>query len=333
MIVTTDLHFTDRRLDSYRFKVFDWLHKLLDEKEEPISILGDITDAKDNHSNKLINKIVDGFVSLSERVPVYIIKGNHDFKDPKIPLFKFFNYIPNIKFFVEPSVVGTHLGNTCYLPYEKSPEKKWRQYKSFIKKADIVFTHITFDKAVPSNGPPLDGVPIDVLSKYGYNGYIFSGDIHIPQQLGKVIYVGSPYHIHFGDDNRHDPRIIRINKDQSFTEYKFETINKLTIRVESINDLDNYKIKNGDQVRLIVRYNKVSVNDPKKEANSIINDIKKKGAIIHTTKFEPYMEFNKTKIEVKHKTDLEIVQELVKAHKLNDKFFKIAKAIIEAGND
>jgi len=97
MIVTTDLHFTDRRIDEYRFKVFDWLHELLDEKEEPVAILGDITDYKDNHSNILINKIVDKLVSISERVPLYILVGNHDFKDKNFPLLKFLNYIPNIK--------------------------------------------------------------------------------------------------------------------------------------------------------------------------------------------------------------------------------------------
>jgi len=333
MLVTTDLHFTDRRLDSYRFKVFDWLHELLDEKEEPISILGDITDAKDNHSNKLINTIVDGLVSLANRVPVYILKGNHDFKDPKVPLFRFLKYIPNIEFFIEPALVETSLGQSCYLPYVKNPSHVWKKYSSIIKKADIVFTHITFDRALPSNGPPLEGVSIDLLHNIGYDGYVFSGDIHIPQQLGKVIYVGSPYHIHFGDDNRHDPRIIRINRDHSFTEYKFNTINKLTIKVETVNDLENFNIKNGDQIKLIVRYNKVSVEDPKKVANKIINKIKKVGGIIYSTKFEPYAEFDKTKIELKQKTDIEIVSELVKEHKLDKKFFELAKAIIEAGND
>jgi len=324
MIVTTDLHFTDRRIDEYRFKVFDWLHELLDEKEEPVAILGDITDYKDNHSNILINKIVDKLVSISERVPLYILVGNHDFKDKNFPLLKFLNYIPNIKIFLNPTLETTHLGDTLFLPYTKNPNKEWVNYKNLFTKANIIFTHI---------GGPLDGVKQELVKKLGYNGYIYSGDIHIPQQLGKVIYVGSPYPIHFGDDKRLDTRIIRVKKDSSFIEYKFDTIKKLTVKIEDLSDLDSYTFSEGDQVKLIIRFNKYSNNDPKKLSNLVIKKMKNAGVVIHSTKYEPYSKEEKIKIDVKFKTDLDIVKELVDNNNLDKEFFELAKAIIEAGYD
>src|SRR6266700_4274826 len=103
-ILVGDLHLTDRAQDNYRFKIFDWIRQQQDKHPVAATFLaGDLTDQKDRHSATLVNKIVGGLLKLKR--PVYIVMGNHDYRDPKNPFFKFLNHIDGLTFVTKPRIV------------------------------------------------------------------------------------------------------------------------------------------------------------------------------------------------------------------------------------
>ena len=101
MIITTDLHLTNRERDAYRWDLFPWLEKKLATTDSTdLVILGDLTDAKDGHSAALVNRITDTLANLP--VQVTILKGNHDYIDEETPFFRFLNKLDNVHFIVQP---------------------------------------------------------------------------------------------------------------------------------------------------------------------------------------------------------------------------------------
>ena len=59
MLLISDLHFTDKVQDEYRWDVFDFVRDYYNKTEDKnLIILGDLTDSKDHHSSILVNQIV-----------------------------------------------------------------------------------------------------------------------------------------------------------------------------------------------------------------------------------------------------------------------------------
>ena len=104
MIITSDLHLTDRARDEYRWELFPWLIELVEETgSDEVLILGDLTDAKNNHSAELVNRMVKELTNLPAHV--YVLKGNHDYVDPDQPFFGFLNEIPGVRFVTHPEML------------------------------------------------------------------------------------------------------------------------------------------------------------------------------------------------------------------------------------
>lgn len=269
-LMTSDLHFTDKLEDAYRFGIFEQLLTLLEEikesgagKETNLLILGDILDAKDRHPSRLINKVLEGLMKLSEKADeIYILMGNHDYIDDGTPYFKFLNYFPssNITYVTEPLLVHNVGGpKMLFLPHSRSPVnyfsnstvEEWELHK-----VDFLFMHQTFSGAVSESGRELEGFPPALPRLFGYPGRIFSGDIHAPQSNDNYTYVGSPYHVHFGD--KYQPRILELNvtmgmdgtvTDQKVTNHgtKFPKRHMLSIR--DAGEIED-KVFVGDQVKI-----------------------------------------------------------------------------------
>ncbi|HWY34909.1 MAG TPA: hypothetical protein VNX68_09695, partial [Nitrosopumilaceae archaeon] len=67
ILITSDLHLTDKDRDEYRWGLFPWLkQQIISYKPTTLLFLGDTTDAKDRHSAKLTNRIVDCFTDLAK---------------------------------------------------------------------------------------------------------------------------------------------------------------------------------------------------------------------------------------------------------------------------
>lgn len=203
-LITSDLHLTDTPRDMYRHDFQDRLRQIIKaRKVERLFILGDLTEKFDNHGSWLVNTIVDHVFNLASLCNVTIVKGNHDQSNPDNPFFKFLSYLPCVDFIIHPEWVDDWL----ILPHTSNPKRDWAGVD--MSGAGRILAHATFEGALAEGGFKLDGVPLSLLPR---GAKVISGDVHTPQQLGPVTYVGAPYTVDFGDDYK--PRVLVVDNDK-----------------------------------------------------------------------------------------------------------------------
>src|SRR5688572_5186840 len=203
-------------------------------------ICGDLTDEKDHHPATLVNRVVDHIHELAKLCSVIIPKGNHDYTSlHTTPFFTFLKRIKNVSWINQPEWWGTYL----LLPHSPNPERDWKSLD--FKKADLIFAHQTFTGAQSESGRELHGVPIP----FPKGSTVISGDVHVPQKLGPVIYIGAPYTIDFGDD--YEPRVLLI-KGQNITSVPVTGVQKRLVecRPEDLTSIKVKGINEGDIVKL-----------------------------------------------------------------------------------
>lgn len=233
-------------------------------------MLGDLTDAKDNHSAELTNKVVKAINGLPID-DIKILAGNHDWLKQGHEYFKFLNLIPAVTFITEPCEDEDNIQagrkSAYYLPYSKNPVSDWkgRDFSHY----DYLFLHQTIKGARASNGQEMEGEELPELNALR----VMSGDIHVPQDIGNLTYVGSPYHVHFGDNFK--PRCILIDKQGRETDLHFETIKRVVVKVSSLRQLKRMEFREGDQIKLRVELDesdKHGWSKMRREAVAILND-------------------------------------------------------------
>ena len=200
-IVTADIHISKSLIDAYR-TVFlkETLPALVDKyKPDQLLVLGDITQDKDMHPASLVNEVVEGFHKLASLCHVIILQGNHDYSSIDYPFFKFLDCIDNIRWISSP----TELDGCLYLPHTRDHKKDWQGLQ--FEDRDYIFAHNTFTGA-RANGQTLAGITTTIFPD---DAFVLSGDIHEPQTLGPVTYIGSPYAVNFGDDFQ--PRMLLLD--------------------------------------------------------------------------------------------------------------------------
>lgn len=260
-LFTADWHLTDRPRDEYRFGIFDLIVGMYETHNlDMVFMLGDITDAKDKHSSRLVNRIVEGLNRLP--CPIYILKGNHDYTSEDNPFFGFLGNLENVYFVNEPRMVvfraerisGPNEGpfNILMLPHTRD-DGAWQGYvDKWAGKADIAFIHQCVEGVIAENGARLSGLstlPLRALKA----GRMYAGDIHRPQTVDVVTYVGSPYNIRFGDDFTPHVLIYDTETDKVET-IKTDFPRKYIFRVRSIEEVVD-KIadtEEGDHVQFVI---------------------------------------------------------------------------------
>lgn len=201
-LITADLHLSSTSRDSYRV---DNLYTLYDRAQsadiKQTIILGDLTEMKDNHSAWLVNTVTDIVRSFASMGPVFILQGNHDFADDaKCPFFGFLRYVKNVYWFGGGTTYRRDdlgLGRTVWLPYTRAWEAQWG-LADIPRGRHTIFAHGMFNRTKLGNGREAENaMPLSLVPK---NAKCYAGDVHIPQVLERVEYVGAPYTIDFGDD-------------------------------------------------------------------------------------------------------------------------------------
>jgi hypothetical protein len=223
--------------------LFPWLaERIKKDHVRTLVVLGDVTDAKDGHSAELVNRIVSSFASLPID-NIIILCGNHDWLKQGHEYFKFLNFLPNVTFITKPTEVWQKGGPLAYfLPYSKNPAKDWAGMD--FSHYELLFMHQTIKGAIASNGQEMEGEELPPFD----GPRVYSGDIHVPQVIGGLTYVGSPYHVHFGD--KFVPRCILLDKYGQEHDLHFETISRLVVKVSSIRELKRKRFQPGDQIKL-----------------------------------------------------------------------------------
>ncbi len=273
LLLATDLHFSDAPKDKYRFDFIQHMAKAARSREvDAIVILGDLTDKKDNHSALLVNLIIAGLRTLRQVCPVYILKGNHDYlADPALPFFKFLNHIDDINFITEPLI---HAG-LFFIPHLASVDE-WKRLPAMADKPPLAaFIHQTVSGAVSESGQRLDGFPLKPMRRL--HCPVYGGDIHKPQTIGPVIYIGPPYHIRFGDN--FEPRYMIFDAATGkHKSYSFDCPRKWMLNVRDPEEiLSDQRLREGDQVKVKLELTREEMPDwsvHKEKINDILRERK-----------------------------------------------------------
>ena len=255
VIATGDLHWSDNHRDAYRHEFVGWLSGCLEEhKPEALFLLGDLTEAKDEHQAWLTNTVVGHIARLASYCPVIIIRGNHDAVNPDWPFFRFVDEIDNVFWINQPSdsvkgalsAISLGIGRYLCLPHTTDHERDWAEFKN-LAKYTWIFTHNTFSGADYGRGQLAKGIPLSVIPSNSVQ--VVSGDVHVPQKVGPVTYVGAPYTIDFGDDYK--PRVALIKGDK-MAFIPTQGAQKRLVEVSSLADLKKVKLAKGDIVKVRV---------------------------------------------------------------------------------
>lgn len=245
-LLFTDTHLDENPDNEYRWRVFDRIHEILDASPQisRIFCLGDFIDRKDRFSGEFVNRLITSVGGLGARRALWILKGNHDDPLRGPAFFEFVNgRVPGVTYVTTPDAVD----NIVLLPFSPDPSRDWREIEFRLYRA--AFMHATVTGAISESGYELTGAALPMLPR---RLRLYSGDVHNPQTIRNLTYVGCPHPIRFGD--LFQPRMLAL--DGSTLEIKREipiqTIRKVVISIRSVEDLDRVSVSNGDQVRISV---------------------------------------------------------------------------------
>jgi hypothetical protein len=182
---------------------------------------------------------------------VFILKGNHDYIDPANPFFQFLDRYEYINFIVDPTCMLIEGQKCLFLPHTRNPIKDWKAdhiVKKYRKEADFVFMHESVIGSVTSSGYEMEQ---GLLPSYfrRFSGEVISGDIHCPQTIGRVTYVGTPYSIRFND--HYKGRALSIT-DGKVKELYPNIRGRWTLDILAPRELAHFEARPGDQIK--VRY-------------------------------------------------------------------------------
>ena len=330
-LVIADLHLSAKARDAYRFEVMAYVATLIEKhKADYLIILGDLTEEKDFHPAPLVNDVVDIVHSFSQFCEVLVLRGNHDYTRDDFPFFRFLRRLKRVRWINSVSRIDLGQADCLFLPHTRDYKKDWVKLPH-IEEIQFVFAHNTFEGATTEHGKKLSGIPTDV---FGDDATIISGDIHTPQTLGPVTYVGAPYTVDFGDD--YEPRALLINW---FDHRDFKVVGiPLPGPQKRLLDFDTSVIghmepefNKGDIVKARV---KLALNE---QANwlTIRNKVRKEltdlGAVVHMV--QPITtEKTKGSVKVRHvqiKSDDAVVREYGKQVKVPEATLKVGLGFLE----
>jgi hypothetical protein len=212
-----------------------------------VFILGDWVDRKDRFTARFINRLFDEIYRLCARARLVVLRGNHDTSMQPPSYFDFMagGPIDGFEYITSPRPIpARHL---LLLPFTASPKTDWRDLK--LAEFKTVFMHATVTGAVVENGMVMENKNFPVLPR---DVLFYSGDIHVPQQVRNVVYVGAPHPIKFGDS--YDCRMLVLNDDyRIILQLPLTPPRKIMADIRDLADLDGLTARHGDQIK--IRYN------------------------------------------------------------------------------
>jgi len=243
LLLFTDTHFDDNPDNEYRWDVFDGIHHLLSERPVThVYHLGDICDRKDRFTGAFVNRLLTKMREVGERTPLTVLRGNHDNPLNGPAYFTFVNgLLPGVDYVTEPQVRG----KLALLPFSPDPKKDWEDIP--FRNLLAAFMHITVTGAIAENGREMVGQDPSVLPRALK---LYSGDIHNPQTLRNLTYVGCPHPVKFGD--AFPCRMLLLDEvDFSIVgEVELTPPRKRVLTLTSLQDLETVEVTSGDQVRI-----------------------------------------------------------------------------------
>lgn len=291
VLITSDLQLADNPRDEYRFNFIEHVlpHLVGQYNVKVVLILGDLTEEKDRHAAALVNRIVEAIFRLSCKCDVVLLQGNHDFNfDSSRPFFGFTNRLLKVNWIRQPtegekmkftSLGGNSIdwiiGPSIFLPYTRDHKQDWKMID--FNKYDWVFAHNTFEGADAGHGHILSGIPTSIFAK---RNLVIAGDVHTPQDIGPVTYVGSPYLCDFGDDYK--PRVLLIDSSRKLTSLNIKGPNKRLVEFDArLRALTQPILNEGDIVKVRVKLTQAEYEQWSEIRDRIYSWGDKSGFVIH----------------------------------------------------
>lgn len=248
-LIISDLHLTEKSVDDYRWNIFPTARNYIQKTSvSSLYILGDLLDRKDRHPAELVNRLVDELQLCGELVDeIIVLKGNHDYLKPEAPFLEFLKYLEFVRWIDQPTFINDQL----WLPHSRAPEVDWADLD--FAKAKLIFMHQSVIGSKVSNFYEMNhGLQLEWLTGR-CKAKIYSGDIHVPQKIGPLTYIGTPHPVSFGDD--YQPRMLHLFGAEE-TSIELDTIQRLSITVNGSLDLEKLKrdkkLRSGDHIKVKV---------------------------------------------------------------------------------
>lgn len=318
-LLTSDLQWADNDRDEYRHKFVDRLVKLARKvKPDAIYLLGDLTEEKDAHSARLVNRVVDHMYRLSEVAPVLVLRGNHDYRDIAYPFFEFIGRLERITWVNTP----TAFAGALFLPHTRDYKRDWDGVD--IKAHKLVFAHNIFEGTVTGTGHALSGIPTTI---FGKGAKVYSGDVHEPIKVGPVTYVGAPYLCDFGDDYR--PRVIVLD-DERMTSIEVGGPQKRLVILVADQELKSSHANEGDILKVRVHCEPKDIAHWEKIKTDIRERAERFGFIVDTIQLDAAARVERGERPVHvQRTDVEVVDAYGKRLDLDETTMRIGRKIVE----
>lgn len=324
ILVTSDLHFNNDPIDDYRWGLFDRLKEQIRRYNvEYLLMLGDYSVAKDRHPSSLVNKLVERITEISKLVgKLVMITGNHDYLEETNPFFSFLSKYQSIEFLISPKKIRLGEFECWFLPNTKTPTETWKALN--FSTADFIFTHMTFKGARVENGAIMDGVSPEIFGNT--KAKIVSGDIHVPQQLGRITYVGAPYAIHFADEFL--PRVLLIDKEKEFHDLHFPCLKRHTLTISDDSDLKQLThLEKEDQCKIRIPTSVVDVKALKLKIDKLAKEYGFKICKTETIS-DPKPKLEQIKQSLTSAKPLDLFKEYVKSDKIDEGLAETGEALL-----
>jgi DNA repair exonuclease SbcCD nuclease subunit len=165
--------------------------------------LGDVFDNRQTMNLMVASYAIDLFERIGQRLPVYIIVGNHDIyrkNSNDISSVDILRHIKNVTVYKEPEVHTFGKTKCLLMPWRRDKEHEKETLNSY-KKIDYVFCHSEVRGLRVNPNPYViheGGNSVEIYE--GYKG-MYSGHIHYSQRNKNVTFVGNIFQMTRSDRN------------------------------------------------------------------------------------------------------------------------------------
>lgn len=215
---------------------------LKNNKDSCLFILGDLFDNRTITNNRIINSAINIIKKIAKIVPIYILIGNHDLNNLEnssinsITPVKIFEFIENVEIIYDKKIFNFNNKKIYALSWIENHEDLLKEYE-FVKNNnfDYFFCHTDFNGVSYNKFSKIEnGIEYDKSNKTK----IFTGHIHLRQQLDNLYVIGCPYHLNKGDiDNKKGIYYIDLNTDEiNFIENNYSPEYK---KIKYSNEIEN----------------------------------------------------------------------------------------------
>ena len=223
---------------------------------------GDVFDNRNSIHVIVLNKTVRLFEDLAKILPVYVLVGNHDMwamQNATVNSTASIRNIPGVTLVEEP--VETTFGDktALLLPWVHGKANELELLAKYSGK-DLLFCHSDLVGARTQANPtrPIDRHVCTIDDFQGYR-HVYSGHIHIRQQIKNFTFIGAPYHMDRNDagnekgfyvydtvrdaaafvSNTHSPefRVVDIKTEEDMDKLTPELLDKDYVDVKIANSL------------------------------------------------------------------------------------------------